>query len=69
MSHELGHRKPAREFYERCLEAAGCPASECVYLDDREDLVGAAASLGIRGIVYHPELDLEEELRKMGVLG
>lgn len=69
VSHELGHRKPAREFYERCLEAAGCPASECVYLDDREDLVGAAASLGIRGIVYHPELDLEEELRKMGVLG
>ena len=59
-SHEVGCRKPDREFYTRCLAAAGCAPEECVYFDDRADLVEAACAMGIKGVVYSPEVDVRQ---------
>jgi HAD superfamily hydrolase (TIGR01509 family) len=56
-SHEVGCRKPDHKFYERCLEAADCAPEECVYFDDRADLVAAACELGIKGVVYVPGME------------
>jgi glucose-1-phosphatase len=57
LSFRIGCRKPDRRFYDACLDAAGVPLSECLYIDDREDLIAAAAAIGIRGIVYRPRME------------
>jgi putative hydrolase of the HAD superfamily len=58
LSHRVGSRKPERAFFEACLNAAECPASACLYLDDREEFVAAGRHLGLNGLVYTPSLDL-----------
>ncbi len=67
LSHEVGALKPSADFYTRCFETAGCPPSSCLYIDDRDDLVQAAAQLGLPGITYTPKVDLVAELRVRGV--
>jgi len=57
-SHEVGCRKPDRKFYEHCLEAAACAPEECLYFDDRAELVEAACKLGIKGVVYSPGVEV-----------
>jgi len=52
LSFEVGCRKPAEEFFRRAIAAAGGRASECVYIDDREDFVAAAQALGMNAVVY-----------------
>jgi glucose-1-phosphatase len=54
LSFRVGCRKPDRRFYDACLDAAGVPMSECLYIDDREDLLAAADAIGIRGFRYRP---------------
>lgn len=66
LSHEVGARKPAAEFFERCLDRARLPAARCVFMDDREEFVQAARDAGMKGIVYRPEIDLTLELRELG---
>ena len=52
LSYEVGHRKPDPEIYRRALESARTTASRAFYIDDRKDLIEAAAKLGIKGIVF-----------------
>jgi len=54
LSFRVGCRKPDRRFYDACLEAAGVPMSDCLYIDDREDLIAAAHAIGIPGVWYRP---------------
>lgn len=65
LSHEIGHRKPDPEFFARCIEAAGCHASQCVYVDDREDFVTVACEMGMNGIVVD---DLIYRLPEFGIV-
>ena len=67
LSYEAGARKPGAAFYERCLAEAGCEAAECLYVDDRADLIEAGRQLGLIGLQYHPETDLRGELKARGV--
>lgn len=50
-----GIRKPDPLIYERALERLGVEASAAVFLDDFEQNVVAARSLGMRGIVVGPD--------------
>lgn len=34
VSYEVGHLKPAREFFDACVKAAGVPAASCIFIDD-----------------------------------
>lgn len=68
LSFDVGARKPAPAFYARCVDAAQCGASACLYIDDRADLVAAAHALGIRGLVYDREADVRAALQSAGVL-
>ena len=54
LSHEIGHRKPKREFYEHCQSRAGSPAERCVFIDDLESNIAGAQAAGMHGIVYQP---------------
>lgn len=54
LSFELGVRKPAPAFFQRCVEAAGVEARDCVYVDDREDFVETATAAGMNGLLYEP---------------
>jgi HAD superfamily hydrolase (TIGR01549 family) len=67
LSFEIGARKPSREFFEHCLEHAGCAAQECVFVDDLAANVEGARQLGMKGVVYRAGAGLERELREIGV--
>ena len=54
LSFEVGVRKPAPAFFQRCVEAAGVEPRECVYVDDRQDFVEIANAIGMTGLLYEP---------------
>lgn len=66
-SYEIKKMKPAREFYQICLTEAQCEAQECLYFDDTPSYVKAAQSLGIQGVVYTRDVDIQSELVKRQV--
>src|SRR5438045_5323674 len=42
LSHEVGHMKPDRGFYDACVRAAGVPAGSCAFIDDIPENVAGA---------------------------
>jgi putative hydrolase of the HAD superfamily len=62
VSYRVGCRKPDRRFFDACIAASEGAADECVYIDDRQDLVAAGTARGMNGIVYTPGLDLTPRL-------
>jgi putative hydrolase of the HAD superfamily len=64
----MGVRKPARAFFERGLGIAQAYAESSLLIDDREQNLAPAASLGMQTIRYQtPEL-LARDLSQYGVL-
>jgi putative hydrolase of the HAD superfamily len=51
LSFRVGAVKPESEFWDAALAAAGCEPGECLYADDRPELVAAAVNRGIPGFV------------------
>ncbi|WP_240506618.1 HAD family hydrolase [Thermoactinospora rubra] len=56
ISGEVGMRKPEPEIFRHALDLLGLAAEECVFIDDIEPNIRAAAELGIRGI-HHRDAD------------
>ena len=52
LSYELGAMKPAPEFFRRGLARLGLAPGECLFVDDLEENVAAAAACGIDAFVY-----------------
>ena len=50
-SHELGMRKPDAEVFEFILEQEGIPAHELLFIDDSEQHVESANTLGINSML------------------
>jgi len=67
VSFTVGARKPAAEFFRAVLAAAGAPARECLYIDDRPDYVHAARAVGMGGAVYGPGSRFAGMLEASGV--
>ncbi len=51
LSFRVGAVKPESGFWDAALAAAECAPGECLYADDRPELVDAAAARGIPGFV------------------
>lgn len=51
-SFAAGMRKPELGFYEHVLDRIGLAGNDVVFIDDKEENIGAARSLGIRGYVF-----------------
>jgi HAD superfamily hydrolase (TIGR01509 family) len=67
LSYELKLLKPDPAIYAEAARRAGFAPCECVFIDDMEENVRGAIAAGLAGILYRPETDLEEELRKLGL--
>jgi putative hydrolase of the HAD superfamily len=67
VSHEVGLRKPDPGIYHHARERAGCPAGECLFVDDLPANVEAARACGWQGVVYRRGDDLRRLLRQAGV--
>jgi len=67
LSFEVGFMKPHPRIYREALEKAGTKAEECVFIDDREENVQSAEKLGIRGVLFKLQMNLEAILKGMGL--
>ena len=65
LSYEVGFMKPHPQMYRQALKKAEAGAEECVFIDDREDNIEAAAKLGINVIHFKPQINLESALQEM----
>jgi FMN phosphatase YigB (HAD superfamily) len=68
LSHEVGARKPATQFYHHCERLAGCDPEACLFIDDLPANVEAARACGWQGIVFTGIRDLQDQLAAMGVV-
>ncbi len=68
LSYELGILKPDPAIYLAALEKAGARADESVFIDDMEENIRGAEAIGIRGILYEPEMNLDAELKSLGLI-
>ncbi|MBP7055644.1 MAG: HAD family phosphatase [Candidatus Omnitrophica bacterium] len=68
-SFAVGAMKPDRKIYDHVVKRAGCDKSKILYVDDREDLIKAARSLGIDSIKFEGAEKLREIMREIGILG
>jgi len=66
-SHEVGSLKPDRKIYEAAISAAGKPATELFFTDDRLENIEAALEMGIHAHLFHSFGGLVEALRGQGV--
>ncbi len=67
VSFEVGHVKPAREFYLACAEAAEVPHGDCVFIDDMEENVEGARAAGLGAVHYRDLPSLRADLLALGV--
>jgi putative hydrolase of the HAD superfamily len=68
LSFRVGAVKPEKAFWEAALAAAGCEAHDCLYADDRPELVAAASALGIPGFVVNGPAAFASGLADRGLL-
>lgn len=59
--------KPDAAIYQIFLKRYGLAAAECVFVDDSERNIHAAAALGMKTVHFTPETDLRAALRGHGV--
>jgi len=64
LSHEMKTRKPEEAFYERVLLEQDLKAEECLFIDDREENIEAAAALGLKTWCFDPKKDNILKLKK-----
>lgn len=68
LSYKVGYTKPSEEIYLEALRRSGSMPHECIFIDDIEEYVDAAISLGMKGIHFKGIDQLKEGLRRYGVL-
>ena len=68
VSGELRLAKPDAAIFRHVLEAIGAPAEQCLFIDDAERNVAAAAALGLRTHHFTDAPQLGRELAQLGLL-
>ena len=66
-SYQVGYRKPEPEIYQFALRQADVPPHAAVFVDDLEVHVAVARRLGLTAIHFTDGLELERELRAVGL--
>ncbi len=67
-SSDVGYRKPDERFFQEMLRISTASVSESLFIDDREENVIAAASLGITVIHYRFHAQLLEEIKNNEII-
>ncbi|VVB98998.1 Uncharacterised protein [uncultured archaeon] len=68
LSHETGRAKPFPSAFRNLLEATGLKAGECLFIDDSLRNAVVARLLGFRAIKFSGPTNLEQRLKKLGVI-
>ncbi len=64
----LGVRKPDQAIFSQALKMAGVAPAEAIYVDDRKEMTGEAAGLGINIIIYKGLENFKSELKKFNII-
>ena len=64
----VGLRKPGAPIYLRALDILGVPPERVLFIDDRQENVAGAESVGIKGIRFTGATTLRPQLQSLGVL-
>ncbi len=67
LSYEVGSIKPDLKIYREVISRSGFEPANCVFIDDLEDNVEAARSIGMQGIVFTDHDELVKQLERIGV--
>jgi putative hydrolase of the HAD superfamily len=67
LSYEVGSLKPDPLIYRKAIRRAGAEPASCVFIDDLEENIAQATTLGLNTVLYKPDTNLEEELRALGI--
>jgi putative hydrolase of the HAD superfamily len=62
-SHRLGIAKPDAAIYRHAAEGLGVPASEILFIDDREENIVAARAAGMHAIQYVDYADFQQQMQ------
>jgi putative hydrolase of the HAD superfamily len=60
-------RKPDPRIYELTLAKASHPAAQCVFIDDKPQMLEPAERLGMRVIAFESPSQLERDLRRLAL--
>ena len=63
----VGVRKPAPDFYERCVEITAGKAERSIFVDDREENIAGAAAYGFKVILFQSAEQLRRALAAAGL--
>jgi len=66
-SHIAGVRKPNPKIYQLALEESSNPAENCVYIDDKPNLLEEADKLGMATIAFVNAVETRKKLIELGV--
>lgn len=67
LSFDYGLMKPDPRVYTAALELAGSNPERAVFIDDIQENIDGAERVGIKGLLFTPEIDLEKALRDLGI--
>lgn len=67
-SYTEGVAKPDPRAYQLVVDRLSVPASECIFIDDRESHLPPAQELGMTTILFTDPQQLRDELKSLGVL-
>jgi putative hydrolase of the HAD superfamily len=67
LSFDYGLMKPDPRVYIAALELAGSNPERAVFIDDIQENIDGAERVGIKGLLFTPEIDLEKALRDLGI--
>lgn len=68
LSYEIGLEKPDLRIYQVLLKELNLPANEIIFIDDRQENIEAAKSLGFDAILFTSECSLTQQLINRAVL-
>ena len=67
-SYRIRMLKPDMAFYKKALEIIGVQPAECAFIDDMQENVDAANSLGMKGVLFTSVLQLQKDLHALQLL-
>lgn len=67
LSYEIGHAKPDLAIYSEVMSRSGLEPAQCLFVDDLEDNIAAARSVGMKAVLFTSPDALRRELVNYGV--
>lgn len=67
LSHKIHAMKPEPQIFTKTLNTIGISPNEVIFIDDMQDFINGASSIGINAILFKNISQLKDELIKKGI--